>query len=193
VLRARSILSRRSFPTQLKRSVCSDRSMEQVLTSQIECERENEGGPCLHVVPNARPSAAKAATRAADVPCPAASTAVSKTPRRVAALSTTPLCPSSTCRSVSLPVRRQRGDPLPNGTPLIDEAESPWQLVEAAWNLDLPSQLLTVSYHARQKLLMMGERRRTAVTGARGALIGCQKGSYFYCYSPSPPMGPART
>jgi|GEM_PF-6436929 hypothetical protein len=167
--------------------------MEQVLTSQIECERENEGGPCLHVVPNARPSAAKAATRAADVPCPAASTAVSKTPRRVAALSTTPLCPSSTCRSVSLPVRRQRGDPLPNGTPLIDEAESPWQLVEAAWNLDLPSQLLTVSYHARQKLLMMGERRRTAVTGARGALIGCQKGSYFYCYSPSPPMGPART
>jgi hypothetical protein len=71
-----------------------------------------------------------------------------------------------------------------DGTSLIDEAESRWQLVEAAWDLNLPSQLLTVTYDADQNLLMTARRRRTAVTGARGALNGYQKGACFYCYSP---------
>jgi 5-methylcytosine-specific restriction endonuclease McrA len=71
-----------------------------------------------------------------------------------------------------------------DGDSLTDEAESRWQLVEAAWDLNLPRQLLTVTYDADLQSLRAVGRRRTAITGARGALNGYQKGACFYCYSP---------
>ena len=69
-------------------------------------------------------------------------------------------------------------------TSLTDETESRWQLVEAAWDLNLPRQLLTVSYDPDLQSLRTVGRRRTAVAGIRGALNGYQKGVCFYCYSP---------
>ncbi len=70
-----------------------------------------------------------------------------------------------------------------DGTSLTDEAESRWQLVEAAWDLNLPNHALTVAYDASQQSLRADGRRRAAITGARGALNGYQKGACFYCYS----------
>jgi 5-methylcytosine-specific restriction endonuclease McrA len=71
-----------------------------------------------------------------------------------------------------------------DGASLTDETESRWQLVEAAWDLNLPRHLLTVSYDADLQSLRAVGRRRTAITSARGALNGYQKGACFYCYSP---------
>ena len=67
---------------------------------------------------------------------------------------------------------------------MTEETESRWQLVEAAWDLNLPRQLLTVSYDPDLQSLRTVGRRRSAVTGIRGALNGYQKGVCFYCYSP---------
>ncbi|HEX2575018.1 MAG TPA: hypothetical protein VHK88_01630 [Aquihabitans sp.] len=50
--------------------------------------------------------------------------------------------------------------------------------------LNLPSQLLTVSYDPDLQGLRAVGRRRTAITGARGALNGYQKGACFYCFGP---------
>ena len=44
--------------------------------------------------------------------------------------------------------------------------------------------MLTVTYDADLQSLRAVGRRRTAITGARGALNGYQKGACFYCYSP---------
>lgn len=79
-----------------------------------------------------------------------------------------------------------------DGASLTDETESRWQLVEAAWDLNLPRQLLTVSYDADLQSLRAVGRRRTAITGARGALNGYQKGACFYCYSPVSTGGSAQ-
>lgn len=68
---------------------------------------------------------------------------------------------------------------------LTDETDSRWSLVEAAWELNLPRQLLTVSYDpAAETLRAHDRRRRTSITGARGALNGYQKGACFYCFGP---------
>ena len=69
-------------------------------------------------------------------------------------------------------------------TSLTEETESRWQLVEAAWELNLPRHLLTVSYDPDLQSLRTVGRGRTAVTGIRGALNGYQKGVCFFCYSP---------
>jgi hypothetical protein len=68
--------------------------------------------------------------------------------------------------------------------PLADETESRWSLVEAAWELNLPRQLLTVTYDPALRELRAAGRRRSAITGARGALNGYQKGVCFYCFAP---------
>lgn len=68
--------------------------------------------------------------------------------------------------------------------PLADETESRWSLVEAAWELNLPRQLLTVEYDPELQTLRAGVRRRTSITAARGALNGYQKGACFYCFEP---------
>jgi 5-methylcytosine-specific restriction endonuclease McrA len=70
-----------------------------------------------------------------------------------------------------------------NGPNLREEVEARWRLVEAAWELNLPRQLLTVEFQPVTNTLVV-PRRRTNITGARGALNGYQKGHCFYCYTP---------
>ena len=66
---------------------------------------------------------------------------------------------------------------------LIQETESRWCLVEAAWENNLPRNLMLVEYEEKNSLLIGANAiRRTAVTAARPALNGYQKGRCFYCY-----------
>jgi hypothetical protein len=69
-------------------------------------------------------------------------------------------------------------------TTLASEVESRWALVETAWELNLPRDLLTVEYDDQTQLLRAANRRRAPITAARGALNGYQKGACFYCYRP---------
>jgi hypothetical protein len=63
------------------------------------------------------------------------------------------------------------------------EVEARWRLVETAWDLDLPRNVLAVTYEPVAELLVVegGEVRRRAITGSREALNGYQKGRCFYC------------
>lgn len=63
------------------------------------------------------------------------------------------------------------------------EIEARWRLVETAWELGIPRQLLVVNHDADTESLFVLDRsrRRTSVTGSRGALNGYQKGRCFYC------------
>ncbi|MFN8031862.1 MAG: HNH endonuclease domain-containing protein [Mycobacterium sp.] len=70
-----------------------------------------------------------------------------------------------------------------HGPNLAEEAEARWRLVETAWELNLPRQLLTVEFQPVTNMLVV-PRRRTDITGARAALNGYQKGHCFYCYTP---------
>ena len=72
-----------------------------------------------------------------------------------------------------------------DGSTLAVETDSRWSLVEAAWELNLPRQLLTVAFDPRAASLRAHDRRRRApITSARGALNGYQKGACFYCSGP---------
>ncbi len=64
------------------------------------------------------------------------------------------------------------------------EAESRWRLVETAWEQNIAVSLLEVQYSDRGELLYVepARFRRKAVTSARGALNGYQKGKCFYCH-----------
>ena len=63
------------------------------------------------------------------------------------------------------------------------ELEARWRLVETAWDLALPRQVLAVAHDGETGLLVVtaGKVRRRPVTGSRGALNGYQKGRCFYC------------
>ncbi|SVE34334.1 uncharacterized protein METZ01_LOCUS487188, partial [marine metagenome] len=63
------------------------------------------------------------------------------------------------------------------------EVEARWRLVETAWNLNLSTNLLTVSHDLDGETLFVTDRsrRRINVTSSRGALNGYQKGKCFYC------------
>ncbi|SDY13380.1 HNH endonuclease [Nitrosomonas sp. Nm33] len=65
---------------------------------------------------------------------------------------------------------------------LAQETESRWRLVEAAWENNLPRNLMLVEYEEESSVLMgINAMRRTAVTSVRPALNGYQKGCCFYC------------
>lgn len=70
-----------------------------------------------------------------------------------------------------------------HGPNLRVEIEARWRLVETAWELNVPRQLLTVEFQSVTDSLVV-PRRRTNITGARAALNGYQKGHCFYCYTP---------
>jgi 5-methylcytosine-specific restriction endonuclease McrA len=70
-----------------------------------------------------------------------------------------------------------------NATALSEEVEARWRLVETAWDLNLPRNLLTVEFEAVTGSFVT-PRRRTNITGARPALNGYQKGHCFYCFTP---------
>ncbi len=66
---------------------------------------------------------------------------------------------------------------------LIPEAEARWRLVETAWEQGISTGLLAIEYTAIGDLLLTGSKnRRKAVTSARAALNGYQKGKCFYCF-----------
>ena len=63
------------------------------------------------------------------------------------------------------------------------EADSRWNLVETAWELGISRNLLNVRYDDASKILFVDQSlKRKAVTSARGALNGYQKGKCFYCF-----------
>lgn len=68
-------------------------------------------------------------------------------------------------------------------TNLPSETEARWRLVESAWSLNLPRNLITMEFDAGNEMLVATNRiRRTNVTPARNALNGYQKGHCFYCF-----------
>lgn len=64
------------------------------------------------------------------------------------------------------------------------EAEARWKLVETAWKLGLSRNLIHVNYDVSTNGLFTidNTNRRTAVTSAKDALNGYQKGKCFYCF-----------
>ncbi len=68
---------------------------------------------------------------------------------------------------------------------LPSEVEARWRLVETAWELSLPRQVLTVGFDPDGELLVVNDRLygRKSITSCRDALNGYQKGKCFYCFS----------
>jgi len=64
------------------------------------------------------------------------------------------------------------------------ETESRWRLVETAWEQNISAGLLDIQYSELGDLLYIDTKRfrRMAVTSARAALNGYQKGKCFYCF-----------
>ena len=64
------------------------------------------------------------------------------------------------------------------------EVESRWRLVETAWELNISHQLISMDYDLESGSLFttVDKQRRKAITSARPALNGYQKGKCFYCY-----------
>ena len=67
---------------------------------------------------------------------------------------------------------------------LDSEIEARWNLVETAWNLNLPSNLLNVNYDEEGEIFFIqnNKMRRVDITSARNSLNGYQKGKCFYCF-----------
>jgi 5-methylcytosine-specific restriction endonuclease McrA len=67
---------------------------------------------------------------------------------------------------------------------LLGETEARWRLVETAWELGVSRAVVTVSHDPITEELFVVDpaRRRRAITGARNALSGYQKGHCFYCF-----------
>lgn len=75
---------------------------------------------------------------------------------------------------------------MPHSGDLALEAESRWRLVETAWDQKISVNLLDVEYKQNDGRLYVFETdkfRRRAVTSARAALNGYQKGKCFYCFA----------
>lgn len=64
------------------------------------------------------------------------------------------------------------------------ETEARWRLVETAWDLSLPKQVVQIAHDETTNLLhaLSSQKRRVDITPARNALNGYQKGLCFYCY-----------
>ena len=67
---------------------------------------------------------------------------------------------------------------------LLDETEARWRLVETAWDMNLPKQLVQIQHDDRGILVANNKIRRVNVTSVRSALNGYQKSRCFYCYAP---------
>lgn len=66
---------------------------------------------------------------------------------------------------------------------LTRETEARWRLVETAWELGLSHSVIEFDT-ASEDLTVLRRDGRTAVTSARSALNGYQKGHCFYCFAP---------
>jgi len=68
---------------------------------------------------------------------------------------------------------------------LAGEVEARWRLVEEAWANKISHRLMLVEYEqSAGQLVGTHPQRRIALTSARPALNGYQKGRCFYCYRP---------
>ncbi len=65
------------------------------------------------------------------------------------------------------------------GDDITEEIESRWRLVETAWDLGINTSLILFDSDNEQ---LLSRDRRKAVTSARPALNGYQRGRCFYCY-----------
>jgi 5-methylcytosine-specific restriction endonuclease McrA len=67
---------------------------------------------------------------------------------------------------------------------LNSETEARWRLVETAWELNLPRNVVRISYDENDQILhtLTNQNRRVNITSSRDALNGYQKGRCFYCY-----------
>lgn len=67
---------------------------------------------------------------------------------------------------------------------LVEEVEARWSLVEAAWELGISRNVVSVSHDVESGTFYTTNYslRRKTVTSARPALNGYQKGQCFYCY-----------
>lgn len=66
---------------------------------------------------------------------------------------------------------------------LNQETEARWRLVEAAWNMNLPKNLIQIDYEPEgSQLYAENKLRRVPVSSAKASLNGYQKGRCFYCY-----------
>ena len=79
---------------------------------------------------------------------------------------------------------------------LPSEVEARWRLVETAWGLNMPTNLIRVKYDNERELFYTdNSNRRVDVTPSRDALNGYQKGKCFFCFdyisvlSKSPNLG----
>lgn len=64
------------------------------------------------------------------------------------------------------------------------EIEARWRLLETAWSIGLPPQLIAVQYDdSLESLFVEIPNGRIDVTGCRDALNGYQKGRCFYCFN----------
>ena len=72
---------------------------------------------------------------------------------------------------------------LPFYENLYEEADSRWNLVETAWELNISRNLLNVKYDDADNVLFVDDHlKRKDITSARSALNGYQKGKCFYCF-----------
>ena len=63
------------------------------------------------------------------------------------------------------------------------EVEARWRLVETAWGLNMPTNLIRVKYDNERELFYTdNSNRRVDVTPSRDALNGYQKGKCFFCF-----------
>jgi len=68
-------------------------------------------------------------------------------------------------------------------TNLPYEIEARWRLVETAWELNLPTRLISIQHDPEQEILFTPRyNQRINVTSSRDALNGYQKGKCFYCF-----------
>ncbi len=78
---------------------------------------------------------------------------------------------------------------------LAVEIEARWRLVETAWELRLPSSLISVFSDAQSQELFIldAQKRRRPLGRVRDVLNGYQKGRCFYCNTPIGVEGPEAT
>jgi hypothetical protein len=68
------------------------------------------------------------------------------------------------------------------GSSLGQEVEARWNLVEAAWSLNIGRNLISIEADNEDGSLFVNARRRINITSSRDALNGYQKGRCFYCF-----------
>jgi len=71
-----------------------------------------------------------------------------------------------------------------HGPSIPVEVEARWRLVETAWNLNVPTTAIEVTYdRGTEQLSIESHGRRKSITGCRDVLSGYQQGWCFYCGS----------